>query len=344
MIWVASLLLVTFFGSSVFPHDSQVESTLGYFRSLANWDVGHFLGIAEFGYSEKYQYAFFPLYPIMISILTKFTQSYLLSGLLISFGCAFFAVQVLMNLVNLEFGKKLGEKVVLALLIFPTSFFLLTAYSESLFLLLALSSFYFLRKKNLFLAAVLAALCSATRLAGLAVVMALLVEVQLTQGISRKNWVVLLSPLGFLIYCWYLFTQTGDPFYFLEAEKHWLRVLAVPGVGFWETIKSLVVPGFFQTHVTAVFDLLFSILGVGLVIRSFRFLPISFSIYGLFSVLIPLLTPSLSSMPRFLLPIFPIFITIALLKNEYLFLAYQVVSLMLLSVFSVMFITGYWVS
>ena len=41
--------------------------------------------------------------------------------------------------------KKIAEKVILALLFFPTSFYFLTAYSEGLFFFLIVATFYFLR-------------------------------------------------------------------------------------------------------------------------------------------------------------------------------------------------------
>lgn len=323
-IWVVSMFFVSWIGFSTLPSSGLFNDD--FFKSLSNWDGGHFLGIAQYGYSEKFQYAFFPLYPLTIAALNKITGDYLIAALLISVAASFLGLQLLYRLVA-------NDKVVLALLFFPTSFFFLTAYSEGLFFFLVVATFFFLRRKKLFLAVFLTALASATRLAGLALAAGLIVEVALTAGINRKNWFVLLSPLGFLIYCWYLFLQTGDPFYFITAEAHWQRALSLPGLNFLESIRNL-----------NFLDLLFAIFGVGLVIRSFRFLPISYCVYGLTSLLLPLLTPSLSSMPRFLLPIFPIFILIALVKNQYVVLGYQIISLMLLAYFAISFVNGFWVS
>lgn len=167
---------------------------------------------------------------------------------------------------------------------------------------------------------------------------------QITTGINRKNWMILLSALGFLSYCLFLYNQTGDPFYFITAENYWLRHLSLPVIPFWETLKSLSTLGFKGINLTAFLDLIFAMFGVGLMIRSFRFLPLPYSIYGLASVAIPLFTTSLTSMPRFLLMVFPIFILFALMKNKYLILTYQMISLMLLSLFIALFVNGYWVS
>lgn len=338
LIWLISIVFISYYGFLTLPHSGNFKG--GFLQSLSNWDGGHYLTIAEFGYREKHQYAFFPMYPLAIRALNQLAHNYLLSAVLISWIAFFIGMQLLYKLIVFEFDKKIAEKTILSIIFFPTSFYFLAVYSESLFFLFAVSTFWFLRKKKLFLATIFAALASSTRVAGLALVLAFLLEVSLMQGINKKNWYVLLSPLGFFIYCWYLFNNTGDPFYFTVAQSHWQRILSYPTVGFWEAIKAVSGGGNF----TALFELFFTILGAGLVLRSFRFLPIAYGTYGFISVAMPLFTSTISSMPRFLLPIFPIFILIALVKGKYIYFAYRLISIMLLSIFSILFINGYWVS
>lgn len=333
IIWLATVLFIAYFGFSTLPHSGKFDNN--FWTSLSNWDGGHYLGIAESGYSEKFQYAFFPLYPLVIRALNQVTQNYLVAAILVSVGSTFLGLHLLYKLVAVDFDKKIAEKAVVALLFFPTSFFLLTAYSEGLFFFLAVATFYLLRQNKLFWATIAAALASATRLVGLAVVVGLLIEVITIRGFNRKNWYLVLAPLGFIIYCILLYKQTGDPFYFITAENYWQRTLATPGVSFWETLKDIS---------GREIDLAFAIFGVGFAIRSFRFLPPSLAIYSLLSVGIPLFTPTLSSMPRFLLPVFPIFILVAFIKNRFVGLFFQVVSIALLSIFTALFIAGYWVS
>lgn len=341
IIWCVSLSFISYFGFLSFPHSLRFDGNL--FESLANWDGGHFLGIAEFGYREDFQYAFFPLYPLLIRALNQITQNYLIAALLISVGSSFLAINLLYKLVLKDFGRIIAEKAIWALFIFPTSFYFLTAYSEGLFLLSVVATFYFARR-NLFLATLFAAAASATRLVGLALVFGLIVEVWSTSGINKKTWYVLFAPAGFVAYCFFLYIQTADPFYFVTAQAHWLRSLSIPGVGFWEAIKGITGGSLLRQNFNALLDLAFTIFGAGMILRAFRFLPISYSIYGLVSIALPLLTPSLSSMPRFLLPIFPIFILLALIKNQYAIFAYQLISIMLLSAFVTLFVNGYWVS
>ncbi len=335
IIWLASILLVAYYGFSTLPHSGKFE--YDFLGSFGNWDGGHYLGIAETGYSQKFQYAFFPLYPIAIKSLSLATHNYLLAAVLISTVATFLGLHLLYKLVLEDFDKKIAEKTILIFIFFPTSFFLLAAYSEGLFFFLAILTFYFLRQKKLFWAVAASALVSATRLVGLAVVAGLIVEVITSKGFNRKNWYIIFAPLGFVIYSIFLYQQTGDPFYFITAENHWQRILTAPTVSFWQALTNV-------TSFNIFLDLTFAIFGVGFAIRSFRFLSPSLAIYSLLSVGIPLFTPTLSSMPRFLLPVFPIFILTALIKKPLFSISLQVFSIMLLAVFTTLFITGYFVS
>lgn len=335
ILWLLVSLFIGYFGFYTVPHSATFKNN--FFESLGNWDGGHYLGIAKGGYSEKFQYAFFPLYPLLIKLLSLVTRNFLLSAVFISLFSTYLGLNLLYRLVSKYFDKKIAEKTISSFIFFPTSFFLLTAYSEGLFFLLVILAFYLLRQKKLFWATIVASLSSATRLAGLAVAVGLLIEVITTEGINRKNWFILFAPLGFIIYSIFLYQQTGDPFYFIVAENHWQRTLAIPTASFWQALINI-------TDVNVLLDLIFAIFGLGLAIRTFRFLPASLAIYSLISVLIPLFTPTLLSIPRYLLPVFPIFITLALLKKPFLAFSLQIFSIMLLGIFTALFIAGYFIA
>ncbi len=342
LIWVIALAAVVNFALFSVPPSGKFSP--GFINTLAYWDGGHFISIAQHGYSEKFQYAFFPLYPILINLLNKFINNYIYSAILINFSCIYLSLHLFFKLIAKDFSKKLAETAVLFLLFFPTSFFFLAAYSESLFFLLTILAFYFLRQGKLFWATVAVMLVSSTRITGLAVVFALLLEVQLRGGINKKNWFVLLSPLGFFIYCWYLFIQTSDPFYFLTAESYWQRQLSIPGVSLWEGINALLKGLVSGSNYMIILDLTATIFGLGLILRSFRFLPLSYCVFGLLSILLPLFTSSLTSMPRFVLSVFPLFITLSLIENKFIKIGYSVFGLIFLGLLTALFVSGYWVS
>lgn len=340
-IWAVAVLTIFYFGFSSLPHTGLFPDD--FIQSLANWDGGHYLGIAG-SYNKDYQYAFFPLYPLLINLVNKLTGHFLMAGILISIISGLLAVNLLYKLIALEFDKQHAQKTVLALLFFPMSFYFLTVYTESLFLLLTVATFFFARKRQLLLATFTAALASATRLAGLAVVSGLIINIILSGGINRKNWFIAFAPLGFVLYSYYLYQHTGDPFYFITAEGHWQRQLVVPGSAIFKSFQQLIVPGFIAQNFGAFLDFLFTVFGIGLVLRVWKKLSIDYASFSIISLILPLSSPTLAAVPRYLLTIFPIFIVMSQVKNQYVIFIYQLFSLLLLAGFAIMFVTGRWVS
>lgn len=342
-IWALAVLSIFYFGFSSLPHSGLFPND--FIKSLSNWDGGHYLGIAEHGYTVKSQYVFFPFYPLLINLVSNVTSSYLTAGILISVLSFLLAVNLLYQLISLDFGKSTAEKALLTLLFFPLSFHFLTVYTESLFLLLATGTFLFLRKRNYFLASIFASFASVTRLSGLAVVLSLILSVYFTEGINKKNWYIIISPLGFLLYCFYLYNQTGDFFYFIQAESHfWDGGIVIPGSAVLFTAKQLLQPGFIVNNFRVLLDFVFTLVGLITVWKVSKKLSLDYAIYSLVSLILPLFSPTIVAMPRYLITIFPIFIILSLYKNYHLSIFYQFIGLMLLSVYAILFINGYWVS
>lgn len=341
IIWYLLILGVAFLGYNYIPRSGIYSGS--FLEMFSNWDGKHFLAIARNGYAPINQVVFFPLYPVLIKVASFVTKDYLLTSLLISIVSSFFAIHYFFKLILLDFKKEVAEKAVVFLLLFPTSFFLVSSYSEGLFFLLVVLTFYFARQKKYLPAVLFAALASGTRLAGVAVVVGLFFEVYKSKELNSKNWFVLFAPLGFLIYCGYLYFLTGSPFFFIQAEGQWGRFLRFPGEGMLLGVFNLVL--FKQPNsLNILMEILFTIFGVGLILRSLRFVNRSYTVYGLTSLIFPIATNLLLSIPRFLLPIFPIFITLSLIRNRWVTNLFQLSSLILLVIFLVMFINGYWVS
>lgn len=177
-----ALGFITYFGLSTFPSRNGItdelflpSSNITYWFRWSNWDGGHFRGIAEHGYSPE-QTVFFPLYPLLIKILSMPGLDTNFAGLLISHLSLLFALFFLYKLTLLDFSEKVAKRTVFAMLIFPTSFYFAAAYSESLFLAVSVASFYFLRSKKLGWASLGGAAAVATRLVGIVTVIAILTE------------------------------------------------------------------------------------------------------------------------------------------------------------------------
>lgn len=339
-IWAVAIITIFYFGFSTLPHSGLFAND--FVKSFANWDGGHYLGIAKNGYTNS-QFVFFPLYPILINLVSKITGDFLSAGLVISWVSIFLAVNLMYRLIKDNFGKQQATKVLLVLLFFPLSFHFLTVYTESLFLFLTIATFLLARKKRYFLATIFAALASATRLAGVATVLSLVLPVYFT-GMSRKNWWVIFSPLGLIIYCFYLYTQTGDLFYFVKGQSaFWQSGMVLPGSSVVFAIRNLTLSAILANF-RNLLDVVFVLFGIFAVWQVCKKLSLDYAIFSIISLILPLFSPTIVAIPRYLITIFPIFIIMAFYKNQYVNLFYQLISSMLLSFYAILYINGYWVS
>ncbi len=156
--------------------DSLLERTL--IQIWIRWDAHNYLRIAEKGYAAA-ESVFYPLYPVLIHYGNKVLPvgaeitGLLISSLCLCFACAFFYLIVLHYYQN----ETLARFSVLMWLIFPSSFFLSSVFTESLFMALVMAALWLQLKRQWIASAVLGALAVLTR----------------SQGI------VLLAPLGWII-------------------------------------------------------------------------------------------------------------------------------------------------
>ncbi len=224
------------------------------FWSRANFDGFYYTKIARDGYQYLEQ-SFFPFYPFLISSLSNIFQSYILSGLFISNLAFFGMIYALFLLLRQEgFDFKQIKNIILVLILFPTSFYFLSVYSESLLLFFVFLSLYFMKKRNYLLAGLLAGLASYTKLSGIFLFPALLIEyyeqaskrsirdrlysfksnilndkggylIHLIKSRSFhiKNLLLIsLSGWGLVKYMWYLKRSMGDWFYFYNIKPGFL--------------------------------------------------------------------------------------------------------------------------
>lgn len=138
----------------------------------ARWDSLFYIDIARNGYylpsdNTPPNVVFFPLYPFLIFVVAAFTGGdVLLAGWLVSILALAGAVVVFYKLLR-EFHPTIDpEKPILYLLIFPTAFFFNTVYTESLYLLLSLLTFYYALKGRFASAGIVGLLAALTRVTG----------------------------------------------------------------------------------------------------------------------------------------------------------------------------------
>lgn len=324
----------------------------------ANFDGVYYLLIAEKGYTVNA--GFFPLFPLLLKILSsifgntiEFSEIQFFSAVFLVSLFFLVALIALYKLVRLDYKNNVAIWIVIFILIFPTSFFFAAIYSESLFILLLVLSFYFARKRNWLLASVFAMLLTAARPIGIAIFPALLYEFYITEKsfIRSKAIALLTIPLGIIAYSIYNFTRWGNAFYFIQAQGNFQNnrevghIVLFPQTIF-RYIKILlsVSPTQYEWYVALLEFSTFIFGSLMIYIAWKKKIRLSYLIFSIIALLIPILTGTFSGIPRYILPLFPMFISLALLKNKTFKIIYVVISAGLLFLLLMLFSKGYFVA
>jgi Gpi18-like mannosyltransferase len=187
------------------------------------WDTGWYLLIAWQGYRlENGSIVFPPLYPFVIRLFTLFTGgNYLVSALIVSNLFYILALVLLHRLTTLDYGPQVARRTVLYLMSFPTAFFLLAGYIESLFLTLAIGAILGARQKRYLLAGLLGFLASLSRLQGWTLMFPLAYIIFAEPGDLRR---IVKQPV---ILARRLFAATGS----LAGTVAYMAAMQISGLG-----------------------------------------------------------------------------------------------------------------
>lgn len=344
-----------------FPYGEVLLAPLGpkWLSSWGNFDGVHYLTIVNNGYvGTGAIQAFFPLYPYTIKALHLFITNPLIIGVIVSTVCFGVALYYLYKLILLDESHEIATKAILLLMFFPTAFFFTSLYAESLFLLEIVMCFYAVRKKQFGIAAFWAALASATKVTGILLVPALIIDYFASKENLKDSLPVKVKTLGIISlggaglvsFMMYLQKTFGDWLFFIHVQTQF-------GVGrqvdkfvllyqvFWRYCKMLATvsvnsPIFY----TIVIEFLVGTIFFGIVIYAFWKVRTSYAFFALCSFLVPTLTGTFTSLPRYVLVLFPAFIVLAKGLPERYYKVLLVLFGILLSINTVLFIQGYWVA
>ena len=315
------------------------------------WDTHNYINIAQNGYTNVGESSlfivFFPLYPLLIRLFAVFIGDYLFSAMVVSNLASVLAVLLFYKLVSKDYTSNNAIRAVFYFLVFPTAYFLSAAYTESLFVFLSIASFYYAREGRWFLAGVFGGLASTTRITGVVLFPALIIEywVQKRGQMRFKEigW-LLLIPLCFSVYLIINYVTFGDAFAFLTIQKqHWFKELSPPWIGFLNSLGGIGWRSPSERMLVDYAEIIFSLLGLTTVIVGFLYLRISYNVYALLTWLLITSNSYWLSIPRYTLTIFPLFILLSLAgqRKEINYLI-TVISLIFFSLFLILFAQGRW--
>lgn len=346
------LLLFLFAGQSYQVLQNQRLAGLrDWFELWNHWDAINYQRLAQYGYSatgdRQPLLVFYPLYPWIVRLVAAITRDYLSSALLVSTLASVVTAIVFLRLVELDYSRELAQRAVWFLFIFPTSYFLHIGYTESLFLMLVLSSLYASRKQRWFTAAIFGACACLTRANGLILAPVLIVEAaQQYRSTSCWRWqwlYILLVGAGFGGYLLLNKYVTGDPFAFSSLMRQFFsKSLASPLTGIDNALGSLSrAPG--EAEMIGMQELVFIALGLVCTIVSWFKLRPAYSVWMTANWLLFVSVTFVLSVPRYTLTMFPIYILFSLLATRRIWLAAITCwSILYLSFFASMFTWGRW--
>ena len=313
------------------------------------WDAVHYLDIATQGYQGT-DMAFFPLFPFLIRVLGKLVGNHLVAGLLISNASFFFGLLFLYKLLEHEYDRSVARRAIFYISIFPSAVFFSAVYTESLFFMLTVASFYYLRSHRWWLAGAIGFFAAMTRVEGVLLVVPFAIEwysqyaPKLRQHLNDL-FAGGLIPIGLIVYMAYLWVLVGDPLYFSHVQIHWNRHFALPWVSVINAFHKIAVATSGQVVAGQAIELTFTALMIGVLIAGWKLLRPSYIAYMALSILIPMSTSSLMSMPRFALVLFPMYAILAR-DGEKPWVNNLIVAffLPLLGLFTVLYADWYWVA
>lgn len=339
-----------------------------FLNTQVAWDSEFYLSIATVGYDDpdvrvvqangegySMSSAFFPLYPYLMKIVripfTLFLNpiaASALAGVIVSLLGTLAALIALYSMVRDELGDEGGLRTAYMMLIFPTSFFFATIYTEGLFVGLAFSSLAFMRRGLLIPAAVLAALATWTRTVGGVLLVPLLLTWWLMYRRTKEKeslwWYLPITLLPLFAYgVWRLLY--GQPFDFVQ--EHWfgngplqLKVT----LDAWEQIlrRAREVP-----ETAAVVALGIGAIALALVscVLNARRYP-QLALFGFIAIMIPLTSgwTSTQSSIRYVLAVPTLWVMLGQWSHSILFdRAWTLASILLLAMQAYLFSFDFWV-
>jgi Gpi18-like mannosyltransferase len=292
-------------------------------------DIVWYMEIAENGYEQrsftpdkKANWAFYPLWPLLLRVNNALFGEMLFSGILLSTLFFVLAILLLYALIARDFDREIARLSAVLLIVFPASYFCLRPGPESLFLFLVIASISSARSMRWPLAGILGCLAVLTRVQGVVLLLPLLFiyyKQYRKSGVHHMGVLsLLLIPAAQLSFMAYMFHLTGNPFANLLMQEAWGNHLMIP---FTVMVNFILRPHLISYYGwdLAVVSFVFVLFFLALFVLTFRVYPLpgEYILYAGLSLFFIVARDNLNGSLRYMIPIFPLFLALALLiKNR----------------------------
>lgn len=339
LIWRISLEII---GQFFYWINISSLRSINYSQSIWwRWDSDWYGTIVNYGYNlgngQQPNVTFFPLYPLLWKIVMTVTRlpNYL-SALLVSNSLALGSFIIFYHWLSIVWGDLVAKRGLVALAIFPTSFFLLSVYSESTLLFLIVSMFLLSAREKWIGAAAVALLASAARPVGVFLWPILFwLWYEKNKDVDKKNKtdilsIIFLPPLGLLFFSLYMWNRFGDPLVWLHGQGSYGRNLISPIRLLTAYCKNIFTLGEFW--VRHLFEMAAMLFVVGCLPKLKKLHPV-YAFLAVLNLLPSLFSNTLTSIQRFTLMIVPVFVIVAMQRKS-IYILYLFISFFLL-IFSI---------
>lgn len=347
VVWRVVLAVIDFVSPYVVPPRIDFLNSIRW----ANMDGGHYLYIAHSGYG-LYEQAFFPFYPLLIRAFSFLPIAPAYIGIMISHVAFFFGILLYYDLAQIV-NKKNAIWAVIGILSFPTSFFFVSVYPTSVFFLFSVSAILSIEKRQWFIAGLAGLFGSFTRIFGIFLVFPAAIEyMRSSTKIKLRDLLCIgLIPMGLATYMMYLYFAFGDAFSFIHvlpafgSQRSSGQIILLPQV-FWRYLKIFIrASPTTIAYGVAAFECITFIFFLYLLVRAFQFkLKVPYILYSAIVLVMPTLTGTLTSMPRYVLAAFPLFIVMGSVHNRRVKIALLVLMSAGLVVCTSLYLQGYFIA
>lgn len=276
-----------------------------HYALLGLWerfDTLWYLHIAQHGYDRPAAVVFCPLYPLLIRILSPIAGG-IGSALLLSTLASFFLLWGVLRLEHTELPDAAALRVMTLLACCPTSFIFFAGYTESLAIALVVWSILCARRERWSASAVCGFAAALTRSMGALVIVPLAIMAWRSRKLSR--WWIVLVPTGTLGY-WVWLRWTGRPSV-VAAYRYWNTDIAAPWTALWRALAFFVHKPDWLVALNLGALMLFTVAGISAKRRVEDRL---FAASVVAQILMRACMPPLTGAFRYVLPIYPAFMTL----------------------------------
>jgi hypothetical protein len=331
-----------------FPLDQPRQTTVfadpsPFWDTFARYDSGWYFQIAKNGYrfvvggpsvgvGKPGKIAYFPVYPLLMRSAGRLFGStdadVYLGGIVVSWTAFVLAMVALYYLARLDLDEDHAARATLLAAVFPFAFFFGMVYTEALFLLLTVVTFYAFRTQRWVIGGLAGGLATATRVNGIIMLPALAWMAWRVGRSARRERAVAglglaLVACGIGAYSFYVYQLSGNPLEWMASITGWGYH---PGGAAWLAPMQLIRRLFTHpyrylvTDRMAVYDTLYGVTGV-LFAVSIPFVWRRFgAAYGLFMLLnlyLPLSSGVLEGLGRYCSVLFPMFIWLGSIRSRH---------------------------